>query len=199
MRGLDALAGSAGIIELRDPAGITAGKPQRIENSSLCLAEQKPSGSRGGCEYIACAGALKAAPEMGWLDCKPDADCSLVARNHGSDDLRSRRADLLRGCKCRRPHRNAGMQHGSDMGIVAIEARAEGDVHEGSVLQIEHVRGVQDMGRARLADRADIAAGPAAPRQARADGADAKKIEQQPAELLAHLIWQRGCIKPGSE
>jgi hypothetical protein len=85
------------------------------------------------------------------------------------------------------------------MGVVAIEARAEGDVHEGRVLRIEHVGGVQNMGCACLADRTHIAAGPPAPRQARSNRADAKKIEQQPPEFLAQLRWQRGCIEAGSE
>jgi hypothetical protein len=91
------------------------------------------------------------------------------------------------------------MQHGPDMGVVAIEARAEGDVHECRVLRVEHVRRVQYVRCAGLADQANIAAGPVAPRQARSDRADAKKVEQQPAELLAHIVRQRRGIEIGRE
>ncbi len=49
----------------------------------------------------------------------------------------------------------------------------------------------QHMRRPGLADQADIAARPVAPRQPRADRADPQMIEQQPAELLPHLVRQR--------
>src|SRR5262249_61410914 len=81
MRGLNSLAGGAGIVELRDAAGIPAGEPDRLENASLRVlaAEQKPAGGDGGAEHVAGAGALEAAREMPGLHGECDPDDRLVA------------------------------------------------------------------------------------------------------------------------
>ena len=81
MRGLDALAGGARVVELRDAAGIAAGEPDRREDSFVGAAEQQPARGRGGAEHVAGAGALEAALEMAGLHRKPDPDRHLVAGN----------------------------------------------------------------------------------------------------------------------
>ena len=190
MRGLDALAGRARVVELRDAAGIAAGEPDRREDFLVGAAEQQPAGGRGGAEHVAGAGALEAALEVAGLHRKPDPDRHLVARDHRRHDVRPGRADMLGGRQRRRPGGDAGMQHRADMRVVGIEARAEGDVHERRVLRIERLPREQHMRRAGLCDHADIVARPLAPRQPRADRADAQMIEQQPAELAPHVVRQ---------
>src|ERR1700730_16585524 len=66
VRGLDALAGGAGIVEWREAAGISAGQPDCLEDAPLGVlaAEQQPAGGDGSAEHVAGAGALEAALEM---------------------------------------------------------------------------------------------------------------------------------------
>jgi hypothetical protein len=99
----------------------------------------------------------------------------------------------------RRPHRDAGMQHGAHMGVVGVEARAERHVEKRRMLRVEALGREQDVRGTGAPDHPDIAARPAAPRQTRADRADAQVVEQQPPELLPHLGRQRRGIEIGRE
>src|SRR5262249_59905555 len=66
VRGLDALAGGAGVVELREPAGIVAGKADRLADALVGITTAEHKAARGGRrrEHVAGAGALEAAPEM---------------------------------------------------------------------------------------------------------------------------------------
>ncbi len=140
--------------------------------ASVLAAKQQPPRRGRGAEAVAGAGALEAALEVAGLHRQPDADDGLVGRDHRGQHVAPRRAGVLADRQRRRPCRNAGMQHGADMGVVAVEARAEGDVEECRVLRIDRLGLEQHMRIAGTADQPDIAPRPVAPRQPRADRAE---------------------------
>src|SRR5262245_148849 len=109
MRGLDAFARGAGIVELRDSARIAAGQPDRLLDASLgvAAAEQQTAGGCGGAEYVAGAGALEAALEMPGLHGEADADDGLVAGDYGGQHVRPRHPGMLGRGERRRPDRDA--------------------------------------------------------------------------------------------
>ena len=74
---------------------------------------------------------------MARLHRQADADDRLVAGDDRCQHVRPRRAGVFGHGERRRPCRDPGMQHGADMGVVAIEARAEGDVEKRRMLRID--------------------------------------------------------------
>src|SRR5262249_60557182 len=67
MRGLDALAGGARILELRDAGRIAAGEPDRVLDLArrIGAAEEQTAGARGGTAKHARVGILKETFEAG--------------------------------------------------------------------------------------------------------------------------------------
>jgi hypothetical protein len=193
MRRLNAFAGRARVVELRHTGWIAARKPDRFGDLALGIgtAEQEPARSCRGAEHVAGAGALEAAPEMARLHRQPDADDGLVASDDGGQHLGSGRADVLGGRERRRPGRDARMQHCAHVGVIGVVARAEADIEKRRVLRVERVGREQDMRNAGASHGRDIVASPATPWQARAERCHAHKVEQQEAELAAHVLGQR--------
>src|SRR5262245_38615798 len=102
---------------------------------------------------------------------------------------------MLCGRERRRPGRHSRMQHRTDVSVIGIVTRAKADVEKGRVLRVESFSGEQHMRSASAADSRDVVARPAAPRQARAERCDAQKVEQQEAELAAHIVGECFGIK----
>src|SRR5205085_11181483 len=61
------------------------------------------------------------------------------------------------------------------------------------------LRREQDVGGARSGDHLDIATRPVAPWEPRAQRSDAQKVEQEPADLLAHIGRQPHRAEAGRE
>ncbi len=192
MRRLDALGVCPRVVELRDTARIAAGETERLGDAPrrIAAAEQQPSGRRRGAEADACAGRLEAAPEMRRLHAQADPDRGLVAGDHRGDDVAAARPGLLRARQRRRPACDARMQHRAHMRVVRIEARPVGHVEEGGMLRIELVAAEQHLRGTRLRHHAGIMPRPLRPPQPCAKRCHAQKIEQQPAELVAHRLGQ---------
>lgn len=74
------------------------------------------------------------------------------------------------------------MQHGTDMGVVGVDATGINRVEESRANRIAALLIEQDRCIAAAAERGHVVARPAAPGHARADGADAQEIEKELAE-----------------
>ena len=191
MRGLDALAGGARVVELRDAARIAAGEPDRGEDLARrrrrTAAGRRPprcrtrrrcrcSGSR--------AGNGRAAP---------------TARRGSSPRSRRRPPPAHRGpdaptCSAVASAADQAAMPGCSIAPtwVSSASKLEPKVTLRNVaccgLSVSGENSTCDAPG--FADHAGIVARPLAPRQPRADRADAQMIEQQPAELAAHVVRQ---------
>ena len=175
---IDALDLRAGVIELRETAGIIAGGAQRtgkirgIEVEQLADCQCGPQRTAGRRRH-------EAAMKQRGLCGNTNAQRGFVADDRSFEQRAAVAVFLFGNGQHRRQDRSAGVMHRSDMRVVQIAGMGVGAVDEGGARRIGKGAAEQN-GRTAAATECECEfACRAAPRQARTDSDNPQQVEHQ--------------------